>query len=146
MEIFDSRPASVGDAPERFALARTPIDRLYVLPAGPRPPDPDDALTSARVSTILHLLRRHFQAIVVDSPPAALVSDSNTLAPQVDGIVYVVRYGGFPRKLIQTTLERIRGNGGKVLGVALNAVNLRRESYADDHYYYSEYYRRSPDA
>ena len=146
MELFDARLGRLGDAPERFAISPTAIERLFVLPAGPRPPDPDDVLTSARVSTVLHLLRRHFQTIVVDSPPAALVSDSNTLSPQVDGIIYVVRYGSFPRKLIQNTLERIRANGGRVIGVAMNAVNLRRESYLDDHYYYAEYYRRGPDA
>ena len=146
MELFDARLSRIGDAPERFALSPTSIDRLFVLPAGPRPPDPDDVLTSARVSTVLHLLRRHFQTVIVDSPPAALVSGSNNLSPQVDGIIYVVRYGSFPRKLILNTMDRIRTNGGRVIGVAMNAVNLRRESYLDDHYYYAEYYRRGADA
>nr|MBP7297142.1 hypothetical protein [Acidobacteriota bacterium] len=70
----------------------------------------------------------------------------NTLSPHVDGIVYVVRYGKLPRKLIQSTVERLRANSGKIFGVVLNGVNIRRESYVDEYYYYSDYYRRTDES
>jgi len=88
---------------------------------------------------MLNLFRRHFQAVVVDSPPTAMVSDSNALSPHVDGIVHVIKYGGLPRKLIFNTIERLRSNNAKYFGAVLNMVNLKREAYLDEHYYY--YYK-----
>ncbi|HOT01500.1 MAG TPA: hypothetical protein PLY66_10885, partial [Acidobacteriota bacterium] len=137
---------SVAKFHDRYGIVKGPADGLYVLTAGSRSPEPDEILASERLFSMLDMLRKHFHTVVIDSPPSAMVSDSNTLSPHVDGIVYVVRYGKLPRKLIQSTVERLRANSGKIFGVVLNGVNIRRESYVDEYYYYSDYYRRTDES
>lgn len=140
LENLDIQSTPIQSTYDRFCIYKTDTPNLYVLPAGPRAPDPDEVLSSNRISMILNLLRHHFHTVVIDSPPSALVSDSNTLCPYVDGIVYVVKYGEFTRKLIHNTVERIRSNNAKILGVVFNSVDLKRESYYDYHYYYYSHY------
>lgn len=137
---------SVAKFHDRYGIVKSPADGLYVLTAGSRSPEPDEILSSERLFSMLDMLRKHFHTVIIDSPPSAMVSDSNTLSPHVDGIVYVVRYGKLPRKLIQSTVERLRANSGKIFGVVLNGVNIRRESYVDEYYYYSDYYRRTDES
>jgi len=138
-DYLEGRFLPISDGYERFAIHKTEVEGLYVLPAGPQTSDPDEILASDRVRSMLNLFRRHFQAVVVDSPPTAMVSDSNALSPHVDGIVHVIKYGGLPRKLIFNTIERLRSNNAKYFGAVLNMVNLKREAYLDEHYYY--YYK-----
>ena len=147
-EYLEGRFLPISDGFERFAIHKTDVEGLYVLPAGPQTSDPDEILASDRVRSMIDLFRRHFQAVVVDSPPTAMVSDSNALSPHVDGIVHVIKYGGLPRKLILNTIERLRANNAKYFGAVLNMVNLRREAYLDEHYYYyyKDYYHRDEES
>lgn len=64
---------------------------LSILPAGERPPNPSELLSSRRMRDFLAYARDHYDAVVVDSPPILAVSDALMLSPLVDGVLMVVR-------------------------------------------------------
>jgi Mrp family chromosome partitioning ATPase len=58
----------------------------------------------------------------------------------VNGVVLVVGAEVSGRAHIQRAVDQVVGVGGKVIGVVLNKVDLKRNSYYYGHYY-GEYYR-----
>ena len=56
----------------------------------------------------------------------------------------VVRAGKIPQAVVRRTVEHIEAVKGRILGVVLNSVDMRRDGYYYDYYrYYTAYYGRS---
>lgn len=115
------------------------LPNLWVLPAGPHPPNPAELLSSPSMEELLQRLRQQFDHLVLDSPPLLMVTDATILSTIVDGVVLVVENGVTPRGAL-TRAHRILGSaGGKILGVVLNKVDFRHDGYYGS-YYYRRYY------
>jgi Mrp family chromosome partitioning ATPase len=82
-----------------------------------------------------------FDLVVCDSPPCISVADSVALSAQCDGVILVVRAGTVPQDVVRRAAEQIQAVKGKIIGVLLNSVNLKRDAYYYDYYrYYRAYY------
>ena len=110
---------------------------LWVLPAGPRPPNPADLLASPNMAKILQELRQRFEHVVIDSPPILLVTDGTLLATLVDGVVLVVESGVTTSGAVVRAHKMLESSGGRVLGTVLNKLDLSHDGY------YGTYYRGS---
>ena len=66
------------------------------------------------------------------------MTDPVILSTMVDGVILVVHSGKSTREMLRRTRQELAVVGGKVFGVVLNNVDLRREGY--DNYYYNRYY------
>ncbi len=112
---------------------------LWVLPCGPRPPNPAELLASQKMQFLIQEFREQFDQIVIDSPPVLLVTDAALLAPLTDGVVLVLESGA----LAPTALVRAHGilcsTGARVLGVAINKVDFAGEGYYGGYYGYGRY-------
>ena len=64
---------------------------LFLIPAGPIPPNPSELLLSNRLDEMFAYLRDNFDYIVVDSAPAGMVSDTFTLDRVSDATIYLCR-------------------------------------------------------
>jgi len=64
---------------------------LYLIPAGPIPPNPSELLLSNRLEEMFAYLRDNFDYIIVDSAPAGMVSDTFALDRVSDATVYMCR-------------------------------------------------------
>jgi capsular exopolysaccharide synthesis family protein len=97
------------------------IDKLSLLPAGPRSINPAELLGSSTMATLVEeLVTRYDDRIVLfDSPPLHAASETAILARQVDAVVLVVRSGGSRREYVQTLVEAIGRE--KIVGVVFNA-------------------------
>jgi succinoglycan biosynthesis transport protein ExoP len=131
--------------PERLddAIMKTVVPDLWVLPAGPTPPNPADLMHSEAFGRLLETLKSRFDRIVIDSPPACLVTDSVVLSSRVDATLLVVRTRKTRRDAAQRALRALTDVGGNMPGFVLNAVVPSGESYA---YSYYRSYSQSPDA
>ena len=49
---------------------------LYILPAGPVPPNPNELLMSNNMEHIIELLRQKFDYVIIDTAPIGIISDS----------------------------------------------------------------------
>jgi Mrp family chromosome partitioning ATPase len=78
--------------------------------------------------------------VLVDTPPVLAMADTPVLCPLVDGVVLILAAEESPRPAVSRAVDQVMGVGGKVTGVVLNRVDLRRNSYYYGQYY-GEYYR-----
>lgn len=67
------------------------IKNLDVLPAGIIPPNPSELLQSERLDCLFNELRKHYECVIIDSAPVALVSDTFLLNRVADMTIYVTR-------------------------------------------------------
>jgi polysaccharide biosynthesis transport protein len=113
------------------------IPNLYVIPCGPIPPNPAELLSSPLARDLFHALRPEFDYVLVDSPPLMSVSDGRILATLVDAVVLVVRANRTPYDVVRRARASLHGAGARILGVALNNVDVKGAAYS--YGYYHEY-------
>ena len=118
-------------------IVKTNVENLFLLPSGPLPPNPAELLGSNRMSFLLSYLNRRFDILVMDTPPILPASDALLLAPQIDGVMLIVKAGQTNRKMVKKAVEQIRTAKANLIGVILNQVDVKREGY---YKYYSKYY------
>jgi capsular exopolysaccharide synthesis family protein len=114
------------------------IDTLFLLPAGPYPPNPSELLGSKRFVDLLEELKTHFDYIFIDSPPILLVTDAQLLSLRADGIISVVRSKKTTKRALQRMLSMMRTPGALSLGIVVNALSANSASYSGYGYYGKE--------
>ena len=106
------------------ALRRvTDDERLWLLAAGPRPPNPSDLLSSVFFSEVLLELHGLASVVVIDCPPLLSVSDSAIVSGKVDGTLLVVRAGVSSRKTLTRAADLLEHIGAPVLGAVLHGAD-----------------------
>jgi capsular exopolysaccharide synthesis family protein len=124
----------VGDKDYDEVIKETKIPNLWVLPCGPLPPNPAELMMSHRFEVVLTELAKRFDRVILDSPPAQLVTDAVVLSKQVDGVILVVHADKTLRDDIRRASSQIRQVGGPIFGVIVNAIDDSRSTY-----YYGKY-------
>ncbi len=114
------------------------LPSLDVLASGPIPPFPTEMLGSDTMRQLLGQARGLYTHIVMDSPPLLSVTDSVVLAREADAVVLIVRYGKSTKHAVQRARDLLVRSGGRLAGLALNAVDLSSPEYYS-YYGYSGY-------
>jgi capsular exopolysaccharide synthesis family protein len=119
---------------------------LWVLPAGPVPPNPADLLASEAIVALLKELEGRYEHVILDSPPALAVTDATILSNLVDGVLLVIESGKTPRGGLLRTYRILEGAGARILGVVVNKFDFRLERYYGSYGYgyYRSYYSKYP--
>ncbi len=122
----------------------THVPGLRVLPSGPQPPNPSEALGSRRMRQVLEEMRHMADVVILDSPPLLAVADGLVLAATVDAAILVVRSGATRRTLAQRAKDHLDRVEARLLGVVVNAAP--RDAQADSYYvpYYTEQHVPTP--
>ena len=123
-------------------IHKTDVENLYVLPSGPRPPNPAELLATERTRGLLNEMEQTFDRVIFDTPPVVNVTDATILMHFVGGGLVVIRGFTTQRELAQRASELLQGTQGRMLGVILNNADTPRGAYGYDGYYYysSQYY------
>ena len=112
---------------------------LYLLTAGPIPPNPAELIGSEQMRRLIATLEPTFNHIIIDSPPIASFTDGVLISSIVDGVLLVVHGGKSTRDVVRRSQQLLHDVGAKIFGVVLNNVHLRPHDY----YYYQSYYQQS---
>jgi capsular exopolysaccharide synthesis family protein len=112
-------------------------DNLFVMPCGPVPPNPAEMLLNERVKTLFSELKSQFDAIIIDTAPVGLVSDSITLARYADASVYIVRHGYTIKKQIQLIEDLYQQKKLPHLSIIIN--DIKSSSSYGGYYGYGGY-------
>jgi capsular exopolysaccharide synthesis family protein len=131
--------ALVDNLPLSEVAQPTKTPSLSVVTSGALPPNPAELVGSKRMTNLLQA-ESDFDLILCDSPPVISVSDGIALAAQCDGVVLVIRAGMLAHDAVRRAVEHIESVKGRILGVLLNSVNLRRDGYYNYYRYYGRYY------
>jgi capsular exopolysaccharide synthesis family protein len=116
---------------------------LDVLPSGGKSKNPTQVLNSAQFEAMFADLRDRYDRILVDSPPLAAVSDSLSLLPLVDGVLYIIKFNTVKRKTAVVNVRRLWESTTPVFGAILNNITSSLSSYYYSHYSdraYQDYY------
>jgi capsular exopolysaccharide synthesis family protein len=81
-------------------------DYLWMLAAGPVPPNPAELLNSSRAKEVFAALAESFDLVLVDSPPVLPVTDAMVLSQYADGTLVVVAAGQTRKAELQRATER----------------------------------------
>ena len=110
---------------------------LDVLVAGHPPPNPAELLESHAMADFLSWSAEHYELVVIDTAPIAVVSDAMPLLRSVDGVVLVSTLGKNTRDGAALLRERLTGMSAPLLGVVANQVKAKsKDGYG---YGYSHY-------
>lgn len=119
----------------------TNIQNLYMIFAGPVPPNPSELLGGEKFKETLLSLRRQFDYIIVDTPPLGSVIDAAVVARVCDGAMLVIQNNGISRRFARKVKEQLEKTGCRVLGAILNKVDMSAGSlYGRYGRYYGKYY------
>lgn len=109
------------------------VPTLAYLPAGAVPPNPAELLASHRMAEMMRQWAEQYDRVIIDTAPILAVSDSLAPAARADSVLLVVRAGVTRKKALMRTRELLRRVNAHLLGVVVNDIDMRKDSY----YYYS---------
>jgi len=114
-------------------------DNFSLLSSGGRSKSPTEMLETPVFGQLLEQLKKHYDLVVVDSPPMGAVTDALLLASRTDEIVYVCRFNRAYRKHIKLYMRTLLNGKNVVLGIVLNGLSPRRIEYYSNYRYYRSY-------
>lgn len=109
-----------------------PPFNMHVILAGQAPPSPYEVLKSPRLGELLDSARRHYDYIILDTPPLVGVQDCRVIARWIDGLLMVVAAHRTPRRLVEEALSVV--DSTKMLGLVFNGDDPLLSIYESDRY------------
>jgi len=136
-ELFDLQMApgltnlvmeEVGDLP----LQQTPVENLWLLSSGPKPPNPADLLGAARMDQIIAQLLEKADMVLFDAPPVMAAADAAILGAKVDGVLLIIQAGKTRRDHSERARELLEKAKVRIVGAAL--TNAPKDSSMGEYY------------
>ncbi|OUL36838.1 capsular biosynthesis protein [Nostoc sp. T09] len=115
-------------------------ENMFVMPAGPIPPDSVRLLASQKMHNLMEELQVSFDLVIYDTPPLLGFADAYLLAANTDGLVLVAGLGKLKRTALQQALEQIQISGTPLLGLI---ANKSKDAAPVSYQYYQQYYKQS---
>jgi capsular exopolysaccharide synthesis family protein len=78
---------------------------------------------NSRTEPVLKELSAQFDYVLIDSPPVFAAADAASLAPKVDGVIFVIRDFFTPARLAREALDQLYQRQADVLGIVYNRAN-----------------------
>ena len=129
-----------GIADEEIVVS-TEVPNLFVIPAGPLPPNPVELLSSNRFGKLMEHLEGQYDRIILDSPPNQGFADVLVLSRRVGGVIMVITLGQTTRDAVRHFKRSILNVDGHILGCVINRVDFsKRYGYRSYYRYYRHYY------
>jgi capsular exopolysaccharide synthesis family protein len=114
---------------------------LDILPSGTIPPNPVPLLNSHRMNSLIEVFCKHYDYVLIDTPPLAVAADALVIGKLTDGIIVVARPGVATIGAAEGAKDALMKTSQQVLGLVLNGIIPEHEP--DSYYYY--YYSRDDD-
>lgn len=115
-------------------------ENLFILPAGPVPPNPNELLLSENMHRLMDQLRHDFDIVILDTAPIGVISDSFIIIPYSDIQLYVTRASYSTKSSLKVLHQAVRDNRLSDPYIVLNGVDITTGSYSYrkyGHYYHN---------
>jgi chain length determinant protein tyrosine kinase EpsG len=109
-----------GRAGREIARRIHPQLRLYVLPAGIIPPNPQELLARPVFDVILDHFAAQFGLVIIDTPAVSETADAQILAANAGNAVMVARRNHTQQAKLAAAMEILTDTGVNVIGSILN--------------------------
>lgn len=102
---------------------------LYIMPAGPIPPNPNELLLSDNMQRMMDQLRHDFDYVIIDSAPIGIISDAFLIIPHSDLQLFVTRASYSTKRGLKVLHSAVANHKLNDVYIVLNGVNMRSGSY-----------------
>ena len=120
-----------GSATLEHCLQSIEGSSLRVITAGAIPPNPLELILSQKFKDTLDFLSKHFDLIILDSPPVQLVSDAVVLSTMATGVIFVVKAESTPYQVSKRCIRTLIAAEASLFGVVVNQLDFKKA----DRYY-----------
>ncbi len=100
---------------------------LDVMASGTPSPNPGQIASAGLLNQTIQQARERYDAVIIDTPPVLAVSDAVWIAPQTDGVMFVMRAGRTRVSSLKAAIDAVSATQVMVLGVVLNGTRMRRD-------------------
>jgi len=108
-------------------VQHTGIENLDIITTGNLPPNPSELILSSAFTDLLDDLRTKYDYIIMDTPPAGLVTDAVILMNYSDISFYIVR-NNYTRKEFVKNIDKIsKEHSTNKVGIILNGTTVGKE-------------------
>jgi tyrosine-protein kinase Etk/Wzc len=91
----------IGKADIDTIIKDTKYPNLFVVSAGPIPPNPTELILSSKFAEMMALLKDKFDYIIIDSAPIGPVTDSQLINGYSNATLYVIRHAHTPKVFLR---------------------------------------------
>jgi Mrp family chromosome partitioning ATPase len=95
----------------------------FLIPAGGEERDANHHITSPQVATLIAELKKQFDVVLIDTPPAGIFQDALQLAARADERILVSRIARAPISHIRKVIATFDDVGAPVTGLVVNGIN-----------------------
>ena len=117
-----------GDKDWRANVQPTAWTGVSLLPAGPFPPSAAGLLSSDRMASLVRSALKHYDHVIVDSPPVLSITDAPLLSGAVQGCVFVIEAEGVALRGVKSALGRLQSAHAHILGAVLTKLKHRHSA------------------
>ena len=117
--------------PHTVMVQHEGVDIIF---AGPIPPNPAELIGSRSMENLLENLKHEYDYVLLDTPPAGMLTDGAILSSAADGTILVIAEGETERADLGRTIEQIKNVGGNIIGVVMNKVKSVKSSNYGKYY------------
>jgi len=118
-------------------IQKTAVENLHYIGAGPIPPNPSELILGGAFERLIEKACETYDTIIIDTPPAGLVTDGIQALKISTLPIYVFRAGHSKKIYLKNVNRIIKVNKIKNLSLILNSV---KKSSADSYAYGTNYY------
>ncbi|MBU0487954.1 MAG: polysaccharide biosynthesis tyrosine autokinase [Bacteroidetes bacterium] len=112
-------------------IQHTQYENLDIISAGPVPPNPSELIAQEKTGEMIETLKATYDYIIIDTSPAAIVTDPLLLMKYSDMNIFIVRQDFTPKKVLSAVLEDIeKSYGDSNIGILVNDIKLRRSLHS----------------
>jgi capsular exopolysaccharide synthesis family protein len=122
------------------AVKDTNVPNLRLLPCGATTQHSSELFIGPVMEKFMQEANKEYDYLLFDTAPVMVADDVTSLAPRVDGVIFVIRAEHTSARVARAALDMLYQRKSRVLGLVFNAV---RATSGDYYYYhrYSDYYK-----
>ncbi|MCD4706294.1 MAG: polysaccharide biosynthesis tyrosine autokinase [Candidatus Sabulitectum sp.] len=141
---FQRRPGFseliTGKADLNDVIRKTEVEGLSIISSGHIPHNPAEIVEAAVRKNVFERIAGKCDLLIIDSPPAAVVTDAVVIAPAVDSVALVVRSGRIQKKVVQGVWQKLTRSGAHLSGAVINSFDPVRTYTSYSYYTYKYHY------
>lgn len=118
-----------GQCPIDEAIYPTGNDNLQIIPGGSIPPNPAELILTDRMKKLMTHLKKHYDLVIIDTPPIGLVADAIELMDHSDLNLLIVRQNVTFKKSLHETTENYQKGQLKNMTILFNDVDFQKLEY-----------------
>jgi len=115
----------IGKADIDSIIKETKYPNLFVVSAGPIPPNPTELIISEKFGEMMALLKDKFDYIIIDSAPIGPVTDSQLISSYANSTLYVVRHAHTPKGMLRMIDDLYKQEKFKNMSLVFNGLKPR---------------------